>query len=371
MAGPLDGVLVADFSRVLAGPYATMTLADLGAEVVKVERPGHGDDTRHWGPPFAPDGQATYFHSVNRNKTSVAIDLTTRPGIAEAQALAKRADIVVENFMVGKADALGLGYEQIASGNPGVIYCSISGFGSKEGADLPGYDLLVQAMSGLMSITGEPDSPTKVGVALVDILTGLNATVAILAALHHRDRSGEGQRIEVNLMSVALASMANQSAAFAAAGHIPTAMGNAHPSIAPYATFQAEDRPMIVAVGNDRQFASFAQVLGHPDWSTDPRFATNPDRVANREVLTDLINEVLAQQSADSWHDLLTQAGVPCGPINSMAQAFALAEQLGLNPLVSLDSKNGPVQLVSSPLTLSRTPVAYRWAAEELPGNGT
>lgn len=367
MSGPLSGILVADFSRVLAGPYGTMLLADLGAEVVKVERPGSGDDTRHWGPPFAADGQSSYFHSVNRNKTTVAWDLTSDRGRVQAQELAQRADVLVENFMVGKAEELGLGYAEVSARNPSIIYCSISGFGSAGGAALPGYDLLVQAMGGLMSITGEPGDPTKVGVALVDVLTGLHASVGILAALHHRNQTGEGQQIEVNLLSVLLASMVNQSAAFATAGEVPSALGNAHPSIAPYASFGAKDRPMIIAVGNDKQFAAFAQTLGHPEWIDDARFETNPQRVANRETLTALVNDALATESADHWHAKLTHRGVPCGPINSMDQAFALAEELGLNPLVTLPSGSDSVAGVASPLHLSRTPVEYRWAAQHLP----
>jgi crotonobetainyl-CoA:carnitine CoA-transferase CaiB-like acyl-CoA transferase len=367
VSGALDGIVIADFSRVLAGPYATMLLADLGASVIKVERPGRGDDTRQWGPPFAADGQASYFHSVNRNKTSVAWDLTSSEGQKQAHELVTRADVVVENFMVGKADELGLGFAQVCAVNPSVIYCSISGFGSERGARLPGYDLLVQAMGGLMSITGEHGHPMKVGVALVDVLTGLHAAVGILAALHHRDVSGEGQRIEVNLLSVLLASMVNQSAAFATAGEIPTALGNAHPSIAPYATFAAMDRPMIIAVGNDAQFHALATALDRLEWADDPRFATNVHRVLHRAELTDAINGVLRSQQADYWHDLLTRHGVPCGPINAMDQAFALAENLGLNPIVNIPSADGSVASVASPLHLSRTPVHYRSAAPELP----
>lgn len=367
MTGALSGIVVADFSRVLAGPYATMLLADLGAEVIKVERPGTGDDTRHWGPPFAADGQASYFHSVNRNKSSMAWDLTTTQGQDSARDLAARADVVVENFMVGKAEELGLGFEQISSLNPAVIYCSISGFGADGGAHLPGYDLLVQAMGGLMSITGEHGNPTKVGVALVDVLTGLHAAVGILAALHHRDITGTGQRIEVNLLSVLLASMVNQSAAYATAGEIPQALGNAHPSIAPYATFQAKDRPMVIAIGNDKQFAAFATALDHQEWSQDARFDSNPNRVQHREELTEAINHVLMSHDADHWHSLLTSQGVPCGPINAMDQAFALASSLGLNPIVELPTQSGSIPGVASPLTLSGTPVRYRTAAPQLP----
>lgn len=367
MPRSLEGIVVADFSRVLAGPYGTMLLADLGAEVIKVERPGLGDDTRHWGPPFAADGQASYFHSVNRNKTSVAWDLTTPEGRGKAQALAKRADVLVENFMSGKAEDLGLGYDEISQLNPSIVYCSITGFGSEGGAHLPGYDLLVQAMGGLMSITGEPGEPTKVGVALVDVLTGLHASVGILAALLHRKATGEGQHVEVNLLSVVLASMVNQSAAFATAGQVPSALGNAHPSIAPYASFTAKDRPMIIAVGNDKQFSALASVLQHPEWIVDPRFESNPRRVENRDELTRRVNDALASNTANYWHAELTRHGVPCGPINSMDQAFALAEELGLQPIISFPGDGESVAGVASPLNLSHTPVEYRWAAQALP----
>ena len=284
MTGALDGIVVADFSRVLAGPYATMLLADLGATVVKVERPGSGDDTRAWGPPFAADGQSTYFQSVNRNKASIALDLGAAGDRAIAQALAARADVLVENHKPGALTRFGLDYAQVRALNPAVIYCSISGFGSGAGADLPGYDLLVQAMGGLMSITGT-DEPTKAGVAVVDVLTGLHAAVGILAALHHRDRTGEGQRIEATLLTALQSSLVNQASAFVGAGSVPTFMGNAHPSIAPYEVFAAADRSIILAVGNDAQFARLVEVLGLPALAADARFATNAARVENRMEL--------------------------------------------------------------------------------------
>jgi len=363
VTGALDGIIVADFSRVLAGPYATMLLADLGATVVKVERPGSGDDTRAWGPPYAADGQSTYFQSVNRNKRSIALDLGAEEDRAIARALADRADVLVENHKPGSLDRFGLGYEQVRSSNPGVVYCSITGFGSGAGRDLPGYDLLVQAMGGLMSITGTAE-PTKAGVAVVDVLTGLHATVAILAALHHRDRTGEGQRVEASLLASLQSSLVNQASAFVSAGSVPTFMGNAHPSIAPYEVFAAADRPMILAVGNDGQFARLAEAIGAPALMDDARFATNADRVAHRADLKALIEERLGTATADTWQERITAAGVPCGPINDIAQGFALADRLGLEPVVAIDDprRPAPQPQVANPVSYSATPATYRTA---------
>lgn len=274
-AGALSGIVVADFGRVLAGPYMTMLLADLGADVIKIERPGSGDDTRAWGPPFA-GGEATYFLGVNRNKRSVTLDLTDPGDLAAARAIVDRADVLVENFRPGTMEKLGLGYEDVRAGNPGLVYCSVTGFGTGEGARLPGYDLLVQAMGGLMSVTGEPDGEgTKAGVALVDVITGLHAGLGVLAALRHRERTGEGQRVEVSLLSSLLSALTNQAAAHLGAGVVPRAMGNRHPSIAPYEVFEAADRPMVLAVGNDRQFRALCERLGLPGLAGDARFATN------------------------------------------------------------------------------------------------
>lgn len=363
MAGALDGILVADFSRVLAGPYATMLLADLGATVVKVERPGVGDDTRAWGPPFAADGQSTYFQSVNRNKASIALDLGDEEDRAVAHDLAARADVLVENHRPGALARFGLDYPQVRAANPGVVYCSVSGFGSGVGRDLPGYDLLVQAMGGLMSITGT-DEPTKAGVAVVDVLTGLHAAVAILAALHHRDRTGEGQHVEATLLGCLQSSLVNQASAFVGAGQVATFLGNAHPSIAPYEVFAAADRTMILAVGNDGQFAKLAEVLGRPELATDPRFVTNADRVAHRAELKDQIEARLGTRSADEWQDLITGAGVPCGPINDIAQGFALGDRLGLAPVVEIDDprRSTPQRQVANPVRYSTTPPVYRTA---------
>lgn len=364
MSGPLDGVVVADFSRVLAGPYATMLLGDLGAHVIKVERPGHGDDTRAWGPPYTEQGMSTYFAGVNRNKSSRAIDLRTDEGRAEARALALSADIMVENFKPGALDRMGLGYDELVREHPGLIYCSISGFGSGEGRDLPGYDLLVQAMGGLMSVTGPgPGQPTKAGVALVDVITGLHASVGILAALHHRDATGEGQRIEVNLLSSLLSALVNQSSAYVAAGVVPGILGNAHPSIAPYEVYATADRPLVIAVGNDGQFTALCEVLGDPALASDADYATNPARVARRAELKVRLESLLAVAGADDWRARLTQAGVPCGPINDLSQAFALAESLGLHPVADADG----VPTVSNPISLSRTPPTYRSGPPVLP----
>lgn len=361
-SGALSGILVADFGRVLAGPYATMLLGDLGAEVVKIERPGSGDDTRSWGPPWA-DGEATYFLGVNRNKRSVAVDLRTPDGLAAARELARRADVVVENFRPGTMERLGLGYEQLRADNPGLVYCSVTGFGAGAGRDLPGYDLLAQAVGGLMSITGpDPSQPTKVGVALVDVITGLHAAVGILAALRHRDRTGRGQRVEVNLLSSLLSALTNQAAGYLGAGTVPRAMGNQHPSIAPYEVFPTADRPLVIAAGNDRQFRALVDALGLPDLADDPRFADNASRVRHRDELVAALRRALARRGADEWFTILSAAGVPAGPINDVAQAFAWAERLGLAPVVEIeDEARGTVsRQVANPIRLSETPACYR-----------
>ncbi|MFE7596061.1 CaiB/BaiF CoA transferase family protein [Streptomyces sp. NPDC057494] len=356
--GALSGIVVADFGRVLAGPYMTMLLADLGADVIKIERPGSGDDTRAWGPPFAA-GEATYFLGVNRNKRSVTLDLTDPEDLATARAIVDRADVLVENFRPGTMEKLGLGYEDVRADNPGLVYCSVTGFGTAEGARLPGYDLLVQAMGGLMSVTGEPDGQgTKAGVALVDVITGLHAGLGILAALRHRERTGEGQRVEVSLLTSLLSALTNQAAAHLGAGVVPRAMGNRHPSIAPYEVFEARDRPLVLAVGNDRQFRTLCERLGRPELGEDPRFATNTARVAHREELVEALAAPLATRTADVWFEELTAAGVPCGPINDLAAAFDLADRLGLAPRVP-ESAAGPGQ-VAHPIRLGATPPSYR-----------
>jgi len=356
VGGPLEGVLVADLSRVLAGPLATMLLGDLGADVVKVEHPDGGDETRAWGPPFL-DGVSTYYLAVNRNKRSVALDLKDERGLAAAIALAERADVLVENFRAGALERLGLGFERVRERNPGLVWCSISGFGQAAGAGLPGYDFLVQAAGGLMSITGQAGGePTKVGVAVVDVLTGLYALVGILAALRERDRSGGGQRVEVSLLGSALAGLVNQASSYLCTGRAPRAIGNRHPSIAPYETLTAADRPLVVAVGNDAQFARLCGVLGLPEAAGDPRFASNAARVGNREALVAVLEEALGRRDAAAWVPLLTEAGVPCGLVNDVGEAFALAERLGLGPVVEV----GGVPQVAGPIGLSGSPASYR-----------
>lgn len=354
MTRPLEGVLVADFSRVLAGPLATATLADLGADVIKVERPGMGDDTRSWGPPWTADS-SSYFESANRSKRSIELDLSDPSDQGFARELARRADVVVENFKAGTLDRRGLGYREVCATNPGVVYCSITGFGPVGGADLPGYDFLVQAVGGLMSITGTPEEPTKVGVALVDVLTSKDAVVAILAALQARHRNGRGQHVEVNLLSSLLGSLVNQASAYLTTGESPEGMGNRHPSIAPYETLAAKDGQLALCCGNDRQFAKLAQVVLRPGLATDPRFATNGHRVQHREELVQLLEEALAIDTVDAWTRKLTSAGVPAGRVGRIADAFELAESLGLEPIVPV-GEGRPAQ-VRSPLTLSGTPI--------------
>ncbi|MGA5218423.1 CaiB/BaiF CoA transferase family protein [Streptomyces cinereoruber] len=362
--GALSGIVVADFGRVLAGPYMTMLLADLGADVIKIERPGSGDDTRAWGPPFA-GGEATYFLGVNRNKRSVSLDLTDPGDLAAARAIVDRADVLVENFRPGTMERLGLGYEAVRATNPGLVYCSVTGFGTAEGARLPGYDLLVQAMGGLMSVTGEPDGPgTKTGVALVDVVTGLHAGMGVLAALRHRERTGEGQRVEVSLLGSLLSALTNQAAAHLGAGVVPRAMGNRHPSITPYEVFEAQDRPLVLAVGNDRQFRALCERIGLPELAGDARFATNAARVAHREELAAALAGPLGTRTADDWFEELTAVGVPCGPINDLADAFGLADRLGLAPRVP-ESAAGPGQ-VANPIRLGATPPSYRSAPPRL-----
>lgn len=363
MTDALAGILVADFSRVLAGPYATMLLADLGATVVKVERPGTGDDTRAWGPPFAADGQSTYFQSVNRGKRSIALDLHDVADRAVAVRLAARADVLVENHRPGSMARFGLDEPSLRPTNPGLVYCTISGFGSGEGAGLPGYDLLVQAMGGLMSITGSQE-PTKVGVALVDVLTGLHATIGILAALRAREADGVGQHLEITLLTALQSGLVNQAGAYLGAGVVPGLMGNDHPSIAPYAVFRASDRPLALAVGNDTQFSRLVSVLGAPGLADDPRFATNPARVRHRAELRAALEHLLGEASADEWGRRLTEAGVPAGPINDIAQGFDLAEALGLDPVVQVSDprRPAPVATVAHPVRYSRTPARYRSA---------
>lgn len=369
--GALEGLRVADFSRVLAGPFATMLLGDLGADVVKVERPGVGDDTRSWGPPFV-DGESSYYLSINRNKRSVALDLDHQDGRAAARRLAERADVLVENFRAGTMDRLGLSFEELSRVNPRLVYCSISGFGSSgPGASLLGYDFLVQALGGLMSITGQAGDPTKVGVAVVDVLTGLFASNAILGALQARERTGTGQRVEVNLLSSLLAALVNQASTYVTTGAVPRAIGNRHPAICPYEALEAADRQVVLAVGNDRQFAALAGVVGLEWLPADERFASNAARVGHRDELVQLLEARLKERPAGQWVALFERAGVPSGLVNDIGEAFALAERLGLAPVVDVgghDNRQVPGDAplvgagaqVADPMRFGATPVAYR-----------
>lgn len=357
MTGPLDGIVVADFSRVLAGPLATTTLADLGATVIKIERPGVGDDTRHWGPPWTST-TSTYFECANRTKQSIELDLADPDDLEVALEIARSADVLVENFRPGTLAARGLGYDELATQNPKLVYCTISGFGTKAGAHLPGYDFLVQAVGGLMSITGEADGePAKVGVALVDVLTSKDAVVGILAALHERTESGRGQRVEVNLLSTLLGSLANQASSYLATGISPGRMGNQHPSIAPYETLRCADGSIAVCCGNDAQFGKIADVVGMPQLAADSRFTRNADRVAHRGELVDLLESAFGSSSVSHWVEALTVAGVPAGAVGDIGSAFALATELGLEPRVAVGEDQA--DQVAHPITYSRTPVRH------------
>jgi crotonobetainyl-CoA:carnitine CoA-transferase CaiB-like acyl-CoA transferase len=362
MGGALADLRIVDFSRVLAGPLATMVLADLGAEVTKVERPGSGDTTRTWGPPYDETGTATYFSAVNRNKASVVLDLRSQADVARARELVADADVVVENFRPGVMDGLGLGYEQLSAHMPGLVYCSITGFGTGAGAALAGYDLLVQALGGLMSITGTQDGPPqKAGVALVDVICGLFASVGILAALRHRDRTGEGQRVELDLLSSLLAALVNQGAAYTIAGEVAGRLGNGHPSVAPYDLLCAGDGELVVAVGTDEQFRALTEVLGCPELADDPAFATNAARVESRARLREELEARLRRRGAAHWVQELSKVGVPAGQVNDIAAAFALAERLGLDPIVEIPRPDGTAaRLTRNPIGLSRTPASYR-----------
>ena len=369
----LSGLRVLDLSRVLAGPWAGQMLADLGADVVKVERPGAGDDTRAWGPPYLRDGdgrdtsEAAYFLSANRNKRSITIDFTQPEGQQQVRELVQRADVLIENFKVGGLAAYGLDYASLQALNPRLIYCSVTGFGQQGPyAKRAGYDFMIQAMGGLMSITGKADGeegagPVKVGVALTDILTGLYASNAILAALAERERSGLGQYIDLALLDVQVACLGNQALNYLTTGVPPKRLGNAHPNIVPYQDFPTADGDFILTVGNDGQFRKFCEVAGHPEWAADARFATNSARVANRAELVPLIRQVTVFRTTAEWIATLEQAGVPCGPINDLAQVFADPQVQARGTRVRMAHPlAGEVDLVANPIRLSRTPVDYR-----------
>jgi len=368
--GPLAGLLVADFSRILAGPYSTMLLADMGAEVVKVEGPG-GDDTRTWQPPVR-DGISTYYLGVNRNKRSVKLDLKDPGDLALAHELARRADVFIENFKPGGLARFGLDYDAVAAANPAVVYASISGFGSgPKGAGLPGYDLIVQAVSGLMSVTGDAEGePYRAGVAVFDVISGLHATIGVLAALNHRHDTGQGQHVEISLLASAMSGLVNQTSAYVAGGVVPFRMGNSHPSLFPYEPLPCADGELIITAGNDLQFRKLAQVLGVPELPDDPRFARNEDRTANREELRPLLVERLKTRPKMEWFRELTGNGVPCGPINTIDQGVAFAAEVGLDPVVTVGSGEDAIPVVRHPITFSATPASYRLPPPRLDQQG-
>jgi crotonobetainyl-CoA:carnitine CoA-transferase CaiB-like acyl-CoA transferase len=364
---PLEGVRVLDLSRVLAGPYATMVLGDLGADVLKVEHPERGDDTRHWGPPFA-GGESAYFLSVNRNKRSIGVDLKDQEGLERVKKLAAGADVLIENWRRGALEKLGLGYKALKEENPDLIYCSVTGFGPGPDEDRPGYDFLVQARGGVMGITGQPGGePTKVGVAISDIVCGLFASNAILAALYRRSATGEGARIEVPLFESTLGWLANRGQEYLLSGEDTGLIGNAHPSIVPYQTFHASDKPLVVAVGNNTQFANLCRAIGRPELAEDERYATNPDRVSNREALISELQQEFGKRSAEEWAEELRAAGVPSGPVNTLADVFADEHVLGSGMLKVLDHPSaGPLEMVASPLIVDGEHLPIRHAPPTL-----
>jgi crotonobetainyl-CoA:carnitine CoA-transferase CaiB-like acyl-CoA transferase len=356
-AAPLDGIRVLDLSRVLAGPLCTQVLGDLGADVVKVERPGEGDDTRHWGPPFAgPD--AAYFLSLNRNKRSIVLDLRSIEGADAARRLALRADVLIENFRPGLMDRFGLGLGDLRRANPRLVTCSLTAFGDDvpETASRPGYDIIVQALSGLMSITGERGGePTKAGVALLDVITGLYAAIGIVAAVRERERTGRGRHVSVALFDASVAALVNQAANYLIGGVVPEAMGTEHPNIVPYQVFHAADRPFVLAVGNDRLFRRTCEVLGTPDLADDPRFSTNEARVANRAALIPILAEAFGTRTAADWLRELEEAAVACAPIRRLDEVFASPEGAALIREVA-DPSHGPLRLVADPIRFDGEP---------------
>ena len=362
---PLSGIRILDFTRVLAGPYATMMMADFGADVIKIESPV-GDETRAWAPPKAADGSSTYFSGVNRNKRSLVLDLNDPADHARALELVSTADVIMENFRPGVMAKFGLDVDSVAAIKPDIVYCSLTGFGAGAGKDLAGYDLLIQAMGGLMSVTGSPEGePTKAGVALVDVISGLNAFSGVLLALRNRDAAAAAgeqpapQRCEIDLLTSLLSALSNQSSAVLNTGVDPSRMGNAHPSISPYELYQAADRPLVIAVGSDRHFALLVTKLGNADLATDARFVTNADRVAHRDALTSELEKLLAARSATEWVDDLARAGLPVGPVNSISEAFDLAERLGLDPAASLNRDGEAVRSAANPIHLLESPAQY------------
>ena len=377
--GPLTGVTVLDLSRVLAGPWATQTLADLGAEVIKIERPGAGDDTRLWGPPFAARcdgsrGDAAYFFAANRGKRSVTVDIGQEQGAAIVRALAAKADVVVENFKVGGLAKYGLDYASLAEANPRLVYCSITGFGQTgPEAGRAGYDYMIQAMGGLMSVTGQPDGspggePMKVGVAVADLFAGLYASNAILAGLMHARATGKGQHIDIALFEVQAAMLANQATNWFVSGEVPARLGNAHPNLSPYQPFPTRDGAVVIAVGNDGQFAALCKALGDPGIATDPLFATNAVRVEHRRALGERLSGLTMTRTTAQWIAALQVAGVPCGPINRIDEVFAEPQAVARELVISQPREDlaAPVRTVASPIRLSETPTAYAAAPPAL-----
>lgn len=357
--GPLAGLVVADLSRVLAGPYATQILGDLGADVIKVESP-RGDETRQWTP-RTDDGLSTYFLSINRNKRSLILDFTKAEDLQLAQELCRRADIVVENFRAGALAKFGLDYDSVRTANPDVIYASITGFGEADGAHLPGYDLTVQAMSGLMSLTGAADGPGfRSAVSACDITTALQTVVGLLAALHHRTATGEGQRVQVNLLMSMLSALSNHSSAYVNTGKVPHRQGNAHPAFYPYDPFPCADGELIIATATDDQFRALANAISRGDLADDARFLTVADRHRNRADLHPHLVEALSTKTVEEWFHLLTARGIACGPINTLAEGIALAARLGLEPVLELVAGDDTVHTLRNPITFSATPASYR-----------
>ncbi|WP_305984656.1 CaiB/BaiF CoA-transferase family protein [Roseibium sp. MMSF_3544] len=369
--GALSGLVVLDLSRILAGPTCSQVLGDLGAEVIKIERPGRGDDTRGWGPPFLKDAdgnetaESAYYLSSNRNKSSVAVDLASVEGQKLISDLAAKADILLENFKVGDLKRRGLDYDTLKAVNPGLIYCSISGFGQTGPyAHRAGYDFLIQGMGGIMSLTGFPDdeggTETKCGVGIADVMCGMYAAVSILAALNHRHATGEGQHIDISLLDAQVSWLINQGAGYLVSGDVPGRLGNGHPTIVPYETFPASDQSFIIAVGNDTQFRKFCEIAGAPELADDPLFAKNADRVRNRKKLIPLIRRLTIERSADEWIAGLEEAGVPCGPVNDLGQVFSDPQVLERGMRITMPHPlSGSVDLIGSPINLEKTPVSY------------
>jgi crotonobetainyl-CoA:carnitine CoA-transferase CaiB-like acyl-CoA transferase len=377
--GPLKGIRVFDMSRILAGPSATQILGDMGAEILKIEKPGQGDDTRKWGPPFVKDAagadttESSYYLSANRNKKSLSLDFTTPEGLAIAKKLIGSCDILFENYKAGSLDKYGLGYEQLKAEFPKLIYCSLTGFGH-DGPykDLAGYDFLIQGMGGIMSLTGPADGMShKIGVAYCDLLTGLYALNGILAALYHREKTGQGQFIDIALLDSQVATLSNAGQYYLTSGKVTPRMGNAHPTIVPYEAFRAKDGDIILAVGNDKQFAEFCAFAGRSDLSADPKFATNANRVRNRAEIVPVVAQIIAQQTQKYWIENLEKRGVPCGPVNTLDKVFndPQVQARGMVTEMAHDASPAPVKLIASPLRFSATPVSYRHAPPMLGAN--